>query len=116
MKNDRTHFRKNLSLTAFLLREEGEEQAFTVCNLSLGGIKAHFETPQRLPAEQAVRVRLPELQLEGCMFPVWEQPAAEGGQDVGFEFSSLLGIGDNHYFYRDDHHALEQAFSDSRSG
>lgn len=103
MKNDRFHYRKNLSLTAYLVREDEEEQAFRVRNLSLGGIKAHFESLQHLAVESAVRVRLPELKLEGCMFPVWEQPAPEGGLDVGFEFSSLHGVDGNSYSYRDDH-------------
>ena len=103
MKNDRYHYRKNLSLTAYLVGEDEEEQPFSVRNLSLGGIKAHFESPQQLPVESAVRVRLPELKLEGCMFPVWERPTPEGGLDVGFEFSSLFGVDGNSYRYRDDH-------------
>lgn len=103
MKNDRHHFRKNLSLTAFLLREDDEEHPFTVRNLSLRGILAHFDAPPPLPPERPVRVRLPTLQLEGCMFPVWERPTLEGGLDVGFEFSSLLGFGGNQYIYRDNH-------------
>ncbi len=104
MKNDRHHYRKSLTLTAYLLREDDAEHPFTVRNLSLRGIMAHFDTPpDALSPESAVRVRLPTLQLEGCMFPVWERPTLEGGLEVGFEFSSLLGFGGNQYIYRDDH-------------
>lgn len=116
MKNDRSHFRKNLSLTAYLVSEDEKELAFTVRNLSLGGIKAHFDDPRPFSHERAVRVRLPELQLEGCMFPVWESPTAEGGVDVGFEFSSLLGVDGNQYFYRDDHAIPARSLSGSHGG
>jgi hypothetical protein len=103
MKNDRGHYRKNLSLTAYLIGENEEEKAFRVRNLSLSGMKAHFDSPHQLAADQAVRVKLPELDLEGYMFPVWKNPAPEGGLDVGFEFSSLEGVKGNRYLFRDDH-------------
>ncbi|HLF95872.1 MAG TPA: PilZ domain-containing protein [Methylococcaceae bacterium] len=85
--NERRKFtRKNLHLVGYLLREDGE-LAFSIQDLSLGGIRVHFEADPGLAAGEQVVTRMPHLLLEGySLLTLWTRPSDEGGFLVGFEF------------------------------
>ncbi|TAN47673.1 MAG: PilZ domain-containing protein [Methylococcaceae bacterium] len=99
MTEQRRYYRKNLRQTGILLRDAGEEEFF-ICDLSLKGIRAHFEVDPRLVVGQEVHIRMPGLKLEGYVVPVRCRPADQGGFDVGFDFIAIDGVEDNAYRYR----------------
>lgn len=99
MGEHRQHYRKNLRLTGYVGRD-GVEQEFQLLDLSLGGMRAHFEENPALIVDREVPIRLPGLKLRGEVIPVRVARAPEGGYDVGFDFAALDGEGDNLYRYR----------------
>lgn len=99
MNEQRRYYRKNLRQTGFLVRDDGEQE-FYIRDLSLKGIRAHFETDPKLLVGQEVHIRMPGLKLEGYVVPVRSRAADQGGFDVGFDFIAIDGVEDNAYRYR----------------
>ena len=95
----RRYYRKNLRQTGYLVRDDGDKQ-FRILNLSLCGIRAHFEEEPGLIVGQEVHIRLPGLKLEGYVVPVRSRPADDTGYDVGFDFATMDGVDGNAYRYR----------------
>lgn len=86
MDERRKFTRKNLHLVGYLLRDDGE-LAFSIQDLSLGGIRVHFEEDPGLAVGEAVVTRMPHLLLEGyTLLTLWTRPAEATGFLVGFEF------------------------------
>ncbi|WP_156302958.1 PilZ domain-containing protein [Methylogaea oryzae] len=98
MNEQRQHYRKSLRLIGYMERKDGERE-FQLQDLSLGGLRAHFDDDPALIVGQQVHIRLPGLGLRGMSFPL-VRPLAAGGFDVGFDFAALDGEGENLYRYR----------------
>lgn len=111
MSEQRRYYRKNLRLAGYLVRE-GKEREFRILDLSLLGIRAHFEDDPGLIVGAEAHIRLPGLKLVGDVIPVRVRSADEGGYDVGFDFTAMDGVEGNTYHYRAEEDAGE-AYDDS---
>jgi hypothetical protein len=102
MTDQRTHYRKNLRVVGKVF-VQGDGWSFSTRNLSITGLSAHFPSDPGLPEDKPVYLSLPDLQLEGYAYPIWNRADDhEGGVYVGFEFDRLRGTDTNRYQYLAD--------------
>lgn len=100
MSEQRHHYRKQLFLLSYLIRE-GQEEIFYALDLSLSGIRARFEDDPHLIVGSEVYIRMPGLKLQGEVRVMRCRPAEQGnGYDIGFDFLAMDGVGDNSYRFR----------------
>ncbi|SMF94657.1 PilZ domain-containing protein [Methylomagnum ishizawai] len=87
MNENRGFFRKKTRSDGIVLMELGELQ-FGLKDLSVEGFKAHFERVPPFGVGDVVRIRLPDLHLEGCARAMRIDKEGPGkGFLVGFMFT-----------------------------